>query len=240
MAIDEWVTGDIVTAINFNKRTVRRGTTAEIDALSDSVVNIGDLFFDTTLAKPKFCTVVAARAYHVLSPVGTHQQWVPAIACYAAITSPCSNHTPFEFVTNDVEIFTLDFDGATNEIAKFDWVPVEAWDPTTDIKCKPYWTAASGSGTVEFDFSAVAIRNDDPMDVAFGSIQTSTDTLLAVDDLHIGPQTATVVIGGAGQADANWVQIKIERDAASDTHTADAKFIGFMLEYTINFPTSVG
>jgi len=240
MAIDEWVTGDIVTAINFNKRTVRRGTTSEIDALSDSVVNIGDLFFDTDLAKPKFCTVVVARAYHILSPVGAQQMWVPAIACYPAVTTPCSNHTQVELPTNDVDIFTLDFDGAANEIAKYDWTPPQAWDPAIGLKFKPYWTAGSGSGTVEFDFSGGAFANSDPLDADITTgFQTSTDTLLDTDDIHISPQTSAVTINGTA-AVFDWVQIKILRDAVSDTHAADVRFMGFMLEYSLLFPTSVG
>jgi len=241
MVLDEWSTGDIATAINFNKRTVRRGTTTEIDNISDSLVTIGDLFFDTTLVKPKFCTEVVARKYHVLSPVGTQHQWVPAAACYPAVTDPCGVLQQSEFGTNDVDIETLDFAGiTTDEIAKFDWTPPQAWDAGT-IKCKPYWTAVAGAGTVEFEFSGLSLKNDDAMDIAFGTAQPSVFTFTAADDLHIGPQTAAITLSGTPQVtEFSWIQIKIQRDQVNDTKTEDAKLIGFVLEYTIVLPTSVG
>lgn len=243
MAINKWATGDIITANLINKRGIRSGTTAEIDAEADGDVIVGSMFFDTTLGKPKMVSVVSPRAYEIMGPVGTHQIWIPASACYPALTDGCSAHIQSEFPTNDVDIITLDFSGgtpATDEIAKFDWVPPQNWDASDfTIKCKPYWTAGAGAGTVEFEFSAVSISNDDPMDAAFGSAIASLDTLLAADDLHISPQTTAITIAGS-PAKLDWVQIKIKRDQANDTKPEDAKLLGFVLEYSIDLPNSTG
>ena len=240
MAIDKWSTGDVITADLINKRGIRSGTTAEIDAVVDGDVIVGSMFFDTTLVKPKMVSVVSPRAYQIMGPAGTHHTWIPSLACYAATIDPCSNHRQVNLVTNDVDVFSLDFLGATtNKIAKFDWVPPQNWDALT-IKCKPYWTAIAGAGTVEFEFSAVAFSNDEDMDAtAFGTAIASTDTFTAVDDLHVSPQTAAITIGGT-PAKFDWVQIKIVRDQATDTKTEDAKLLGFILEYTIDLPNSTG
>jgi hypothetical protein len=240
MAVDKWTTGDTITEANINKRGIRRGTTAELDAITDGDLTVGDLLFDTTLSKYKFVTVVVSRAYALLSVLGTHQFWVPATACWPATTNPCSDHTKVELVTNDVDIYTLDFAGATaNEAAKYDWVPAENWDAGS-IKCKPYWTAGAGAGTVEFEFSGGAFSNDDALDgdISTGAI-ASSDTFTTADDLHISPQTAAITINGT-PAKADWIQIKILRDQATDTKAEDAKFMGFMMEYSIDAPNSTG
>jgi len=181
-----------------------------------------------------------SRAYAILSVIGTHQFWIPAIACYPAITNPCASHVQVEFATNDVDIFSLDFAGSTtNEIAKYDWTPAQNWDAGT-IKCKPYWTAIAGAGTVEFEFSGGAFGDSDALDadISTGAI-ASVDTLLTANDIHISPQTAAITINGT-PAKGDWVQIKILRDQANDTKAEDARFLGFMLEYSIDNPLSVG
>src|SRR3990172_3456007 len=196
MAINKWATGDIITSLNINNRGIRAGTTTEINNEPDGEVMVGSMFFDTTLVKPKMVSVVSPRAYEIMGPVGSHQIWIPAVACYPATTNGCAVHAKIEFGTNDVDIISLDFSGgtpATDEIAKFEWVPPQNWNAGT-IKAKPYWTAVAGAGTVEFEFSAVAFSNDDPMDAAFGSSQASSDTFLAANDLHISPQTAAITI----------------------------------------------
>lgn len=241
MAISKYDTGDIITKSTINNRTWRSGTTTEIDNEPDSEVAVGVGFFDTTLAKPKFVTQVSPRKYHVMSPVGTHQLWVDALACFPATTNPCGDHVLEELATNDIDIWSLPFAGSTtNEVAKFNWVPPENWDvDDRTIKIKPYWTADAGAGTVEFEFSGVAISNDDPMDAAFGTAQASLDTFIAANDLHVGPITSAITIGGT-PADADWVQIKILRDQVNDTKTEDAKLLGFILQYSIDFPNSDG
>lgn len=240
MAVDKWTTGDTITEGNINKRGIRRGTTAELDGIADGNLTVGDLLFDTTLAKYKFVTVVVSRAYEQLGAVGTHQFWIPAIACYPATTNPCADHVKVELATNDVDLFTLDFAGATaNEIAKFDWTPSQNWDIGT-IKCKPYWTGLAGAGTVEFEFSGGAFSNDNPLDADISTgAQASLDTFIVASDLHISPQTASITINGT-PAKGDWVQIKILRDQANDTKAEDAQFMGFMLEYSIDDPNSSG
>ncbi len=240
MVLDNWTTGDTITVANINKRGIRRGTTAEIDSIADANLTVGDLLFDTTLAKYKFVTVIVSRAYELMGPVGTHQFWIPAIACYPATNAPCSAHTKTELGTNDVDLFSLDFAGSViNEIAKFDWVPPQNWDTGT-IKCKPYWTGVAGAGTVEFEFSAGAFSNDDPLDADISTgAQASSDTFILANDLHKSPQTASITINGT-PAKGDWVQIKILRDQATDTKAEDALFLGFMLEYSIDDPNSSG
>jgi len=241
MVLDKWSTGDLVPANVFNNRTIRRGTTTEIDAVPDADVGIGDLFYDSTLGVHKIVLVVSPRSYKILSSIGPHHFWVPATAMYPAVTSPANFAVQRELVTNDVDIIAMVFQGTTaNEIAKFDWTPPQNWDAGT-VKCKPYWTGPAGAGTVEFEFSAVAFANTDAMDAAFGTAIASTDTFTAADELHISPQTAAITIAGSPVvADFSFIQFKIVRDQATDTKSENAELLGFVLEYKILEATSEG
>jgi hypothetical protein len=123
---------------------------------------------------------------------------------------------------------TLDF--ANNEVAYFQIAMPKSWNKGT-ITFIPYWTAASGSGTVTWSLSAVAISNDDPLDTATGTAQTSADTLIAAGDNHVGPESSAITVSGS-PANDDLVAFKISRSAG--TLAVDAKLIGMRIIYTTN------
>jgi len=48
MTLDKWTTGDTITETNINKRSVRRGSTTDRDAIAATELVVGDLFFNET------------------------------------------------------------------------------------------------------------------------------------------------------------------------------------------------
>jgi hypothetical protein len=162
-----------------------------------------------------------------------HTIWLPASAMVPRTTNGPALVTT-ELATNDVMLRTLDYDQTTHEGAQFQIAMPKSWDkgPVTFV---PYWTAASGTGGVVWGLSAVAVSDDDPLDVSFGSEQSSTDTLIATNDLHVGPESAGVTVAGA-PVDGDLVIFQVRRIVSdgNDTLTADAKLIGIKLLYTVN------
>jgi hypothetical protein len=96
-----------------------------------------------------------------------------------------------ETTTNAVNVDVLDFDAATSESANV-WPEVPRGVTITGITITPRWTADSGSGGVVLAFAARWFQNDDAIDQAMGTAQTSADTFIAAGDWHIGPTTATI------------------------------------------------
>jgi hypothetical protein len=136
---------------------------------------------------------------------------------------------PLELATNDVMQGTFDFDKDTDEAVQYSTY-LEHWNLGT-IKFKPVWTAASGTGTACWSVSARALANDDAQDAAFGTPQTSTDTLITANDEHIGPASSAITVAGtlaAGQR----LQVQVLRDISEDTLDVDAKLVGVWIEYT--------
>jgi len=161
---------------------------------------------------------------------GKQTIWVPAAAMTSRTTNGAASGTT-ESSTNKVMNKTFDFDTTTAEFAQFTVAFPKGWDEGT-VTFVPYWTAASGSGTAIFSLAGVALSNDDAIDTAFGTAVTSTDTLITALDVHEGPESAAVTIGGT-PAEGDLTYFQVARDV-SDTLGVDAKLIGIKLFYTTN------
>lgn len=162
--------------------------------------------------------------------VGVQDLFVPSAAMWPRVTGGCSSLTQSEIATSLFNIQSLDFDQTTQEFAQFQLVLPRKWNNGT-ITAVVYWTAASGTGTVQWGISAGAYSNDDPLTTALGSAQTSDDTLITTNDLHISPATSAITVAGT-PADADFLAIQISRNPASDTLNADAKLLGVSFRIT--------
>jgi hypothetical protein len=156
--------------------------------------------------------------------------YVNAGAMIARTTNGAAT-TTVETTTNDIMYDGFGFDSTTEEGVGFWWVPPTAYDGGT-ITFKPRWTAASGSGTVKWDFAARSYADDDAIDQALGTEQTTgTDTLLTAGDMHVSPTTPALTPAGTPAANRD-MYVQIARDVAGDTLSADAVLLGVTIEYT--------
>lgn len=140
--------------------------------------------------------------------------------------------------TFGVGIPTLDFDTTTQEYAVFAIPMPKSWNEGT-VTFQPIWTNASGltTETVVFSLSGAALSNDDAgASPTQGTAQTSTDTWLAQNDIHFGPESSAITIGGS-PAEGDLVIFELSRVTGSDNLTGDAKLIGINLFITTNAPT---
>lgn len=162
--------------------------------------------------------------------IGVQDMFVSAVAMWPRVTNGCAALQQIEMSTSLFNVQALAFDQTTQEFAQFQVVPPRKWNNGT-ITVVPYWTAASGSGTVRWAVNGGMYRNDDALTVAFGTAQNSDDTLIATNDLHVGPESSAITLAGTG-ADGNFVAIQIARDPANDTLTADALLLGVSIRFT--------
>lgn len=162
--------------------------------------------------------------------VGSQDLFIPASAMWPRVTAGCSYLTRTEIATSLFNIQSLDFDQTTQEFAQFQISLPRNWNNGT-ITAKVYWTATSGSGTVQWGISGGAYSNDDALTVAFGTAQTVDDTLIATNDLHITDATSAITLEGT-PADADFIALQVSRNPASDTLNADAKLLGVVITIT--------
>jgi hypothetical protein len=166
------------------------------------------------------------------NPIGVQDLFISASAMWPRITNGCNSLAQTEIATSLFNIQSLDFDQTTQEFAQFQIVLPRKWNNST-VTVVFYWTAASGSGDVQWGISGAAYANDDALTIAFGSPQTVDDTLIAANDLHITSATGALTLSNT-PADADFLAFQISRNPGSDTLTADAKLLGVSIRITTN------
>lgn len=201
---------------------------------------------DTTPTDPTAFEVMSRRlsdgTLHkmLLSEFGLGKQtiWVPAGSMTARTSNGPAAGT-IETTTNKVMIKTLDFDAAAAEYAQFSVQMPKGWNEGT-VSALFVWSHAATATNfgVVWGVQGVAISDDDALDVAFGTVQTVTDTGGTTNDLYRSPETSAVTIAGT-PAESDVVIFQIYRDAAngSDTLAIDARLHGVALFYTTNANT---
>lgn len=196
---------------------------SHINEIADAIKGIKTIPNDLNLATGKNIQVNSADPYRTIV--------LPAGSMAPTTTAGCAAVATVEAGTNDVDYKTLDFDKDTDESAFAIFAMPDSWDGGT-ITATPIWTTAGTTGTVVFSIKGRSFANDDAIDQAYGTAQTSTDTFIAAGDVHIAPATSAITLAGS-PAGGQLVQLKITRDISEDTLDADARLIALKLEYSV-------
>ena len=164
--------------------------------------------------------------------------WLPATAMASRTTNGAASGT-VEMTTNKNMFKTLDFDTTTQEYAQFAIRMPKSWNEST-VTFAPVWSHASTTTNfgVVWSLAGVAVSDDDAGDVAFGTVQTSTDTGGTTNDVYQGPESSAITIAGTPAAN-DYVMFEIGRVVAngSDTMAIDARLHGIVLFYTTDTAT---
>jgi hypothetical protein len=216
--------GTNMRVLNPINQAVTRHTTIEVGNASD-----------TTISRAS-AGVLAVEGNNLLSTAtgraqGLETIWIPSVAMYAATTNGPGTTTA-ESTTNKVMTKALAFDTTTQEFAQFAISFPKSWNEST-VTFQPYWTARSGTGNVVWALQGVALSDGDAIDTAFGTEQTSTQSLSTTSDLHVGPVSSAITIGGTPAAE-DQVFFRIKRNVSADNLNADAELLGIRLFFTTN------
>lgn len=164
--------------------------------------------------------------------IGAPQEWTIWAEFFWPQTTNGAQRSVAYMPTNGQPIETLDFDQTTQEFAVARIKLPKRWNLGT-FTFRPLWTAASGSGGVVWAVEALAVGDDDTLDAAYGTAQTSIDTLLSANDLHVGPESSAIMAAGTPAAgDVLLLRVKRVPADAGDTLAADAKLLGIVVTWT--------
>jgi hypothetical protein len=188
----------------------------------DSTRNLAFQLSGITTGQTRTLTVPDASGTIALTNNTTTNLWIPASAWIPKTTAGCGVDSR-ETTTNDQNFDELLFDTGSDEFA--DALVVMPSNYNGTITARFYWTAASGSGTVEWAIQGRAFANDDALDTAAGTKQSVNDTLIAANDMHVTSATSACTIGGTPSSGTP-IQFTIYRDVSEDTLAVDARLLG--------------
>ncbi len=158
--------------------------------------------------------------------------FLPATSGWPSTTNGCADATKLEYTTNDIDLYSLDFNQTSIEYAQWSvWMPTD-WNAGT-VTFQAVWTAVAGTltNTFEFNLQGRSYANDDPIDAAWGASIEVSDALIALDDIHYSAVSGAVTLAGT-PAGGEFIQLRGWRDAPNDTLDADAKLLGIKVFFT--------
>jgi hypothetical protein len=94
----------------------------------------------------------------------------------------------------------------------------------------PIWTAAEGSGTVNWTIAGKLFPDDAALDTALVNISSSVDTLITAGDVHVGPDTTAAVVTSVATG-GQTVIFRVVRDSETDTLSGTAQLLGLRIKY---------
>lgn len=209
------------------------GTAAVADFTAAARTVLDDATVDAMIDTLGGATAVGTGAIVRSSGAIGKQKWTVDMVAVKAPTANNAAGGTLDLGAGKPIMTVRDFDQTTEEYLQFFWDSPTNWNAGT-VTFKPVWTHSGGTAFgVVWSLSGAAFSNDDTLDLAFGTAQTSVDTGGTVNDLYVGPESSAITIAGTPTA-GDRVFFQIARVAAngSDTLDADARLIGLQLFFT--------
>ena len=132
------------------------------------------------------------------------------------------------------DLYTLDFDDASDEHAQFTVAFPKSWNLGT-VTFQAFWTStATDTDGVAWGLQGVACANDNTIDIAYGTaVVVTDDNISAAEDCLVTAASGAVTIAGS-PGDDELCFFRIFRDVSdgNDDMAEDARLLGIKLFYT--------
>jgi hypothetical protein len=240
--IADTATGTILTSGSFQYDTssfsindkVYLGSAGAISATAGTIeVTVGTVLSSSTTGSITISSSVQSGG---TGGDGTGKQtiWIPAAAMSPTVTAGCAVLTSVETTAGNPDLVVLDFDASSDEHAQFQVAFPKQWDKGT-VTFQAFWTlSAANTDGVAWALQAVAVSNDEAIDVAYGTPIVITDVnLSASNDQLVTAESAALTIAGS-PADDDMTYFRVFRDVSdsADTATGDGRLIGIKLFFS--------
>ncbi len=164
---------------------------------------------------------------------GKETIWVPAAAMYGPTTNP-ADAAQVETTATRPDLKVFDFDASTKQYTQFTIAMPKSWNEGT-ITYQAYWSpSTTNTGNAIFGLQAVAVADNDTIDVAYGTAINITDAGIGtVEDQQITGESSAVTVAGSPAA-GEQTYFQFFRDAAdgSDTFTGECRVLGIKIFFT--------
>jgi len=170
---------------------------------------------------------------------GLQTVFIPSNAMTAATTNGCGGVASTETTALRPDIIALPFDGAADEHAQFSFTFPKSWDEGT-LTYRARWASSGAVSTgVAIALMAVAVSDNDTIDVAFGTAIVVTDDNGGTAEVERATATSAALTVAGTPAAGDRVNFDVYRDVsdANDDMTQDMLLIGIELFFTTDAVT---
>jgi len=210
-----------------------------------TILNTADAFETLTVKNAGGTTIAIIPRAATVTFFSSGSAWFSASGRYKqlwignwkpTVTSGCGAQSPLEMTTNKNNYDYNPFDASTVEKG-YQNVAMPDDYMGGNVYAMFYWThpPTTVNFGVSWGLQAVAMSDDDPLDVAQGTAQYANDVGGTTYDLYKSPMTAAITIGGTPAAGdlVNWVVSRKADDVTYDTLAVDAYLLGVMVWYPV-------
>lgn len=173
------------------------------------------------------------------STIGPHQIPIMAGAIQPSVSGGSSAVTAIASAAGQPDIVTTNFNQTTQQYAQFAIPMPNSWNKGT-ITAVFNWShpATTVNFGVCWGLQAVAVSDDDPIAVAFGTAQEVVDTGGTTNDLYVTSATSAITVAGS-PADGDTVFFRVYRNPAhaSDNMAVVARLHSVVLTITTDADT---
>jgi hypothetical protein len=163
--------------------------------------------------------------------VGKQSIYVPANAMNPTESNGCEAITAVETTAGRPDMQVLDFDKDSDEFAQFTVAFPKSWNLGT-VTYQVFWSGIASTDDVDWMVDAVAMNDNETIDVAYGTPIVVTDNSQgAVEELLVSAESSAVTIAGT-PADNDLTYFRIGRDVSGDAMAGDARLHGVKIFFT--------
>jgi hypothetical protein len=173
----------------------------------------------------------AQPAFEGLGVVGKQTIYVPANAMNPTESNGCASIAAVETTSGRPDMQVLDFDKDSDEFAQFTVAFPKSWNLGT-VTYQVFWSGIAATTEVDWMVDAVAMNDNETIDVAYGTAIVVTDAAQgAVEELLVSAESGAVTIAGT-PADNDLCYFRIGRDVSGDDMAGDARLHGVKIFFT--------
>jgi hypothetical protein len=173
----------------------------------------------------------ATVASAVIKTVGKESIWVPASAMQPTTSNGCSALTTVETTSGRPDMVVLDFAVDADSFAQFSIAFPKSYNLGT-ITFQCWWSGIAATTDVDWSLDAVAMNDNETIDVAFGTAVVVEDSAQgAVEELNITVESGAVTIAGT-PADNDLCFFRIGRDVSGGNMDGAARLHGMKIFFT--------
>ena len=165
--------------------------------------------------------------------LGKETIWIPSASLFPSTTSGCATLAQVELTALNPELFVLDYDGTSGEVALCVIRFPKSWNLGA-LQFRVYWTSsATDTDGIVWRIMARSFNDSDAINTAFSGFVEITDNAQSVaNDLYVSAFSSDLTPDAAVADALTYIRVQRNPGHASDTMAEDGRLMGVEITFT--------